>query len=125
MSEFAIEVEGGSSVRLPTAGKYCDRDIVVTATGGGEEVFTDGYYALPYTKKLSNLFNGKASPGKDIYRESLHLEEVEYLYNGIIKLNYTFYGCTSLKKAYLPKATGFMKDGFFQTSHSAIVLLCN
>lgn len=30
-----ITVEGGSSVRLPTAGKYCDRDIVVTATGGG------------------------------------------------------------------------------------------
>lgn len=30
-----IEVQGGSSVRLPTAGKYCDRDIVVTATGGG------------------------------------------------------------------------------------------
>lgn len=30
-----IEVEGGSSVRLPTAGKYCDRDIVVTAKGGG------------------------------------------------------------------------------------------
>lgn len=27
-----ITVEGGSSVRLPTAGKYCDRDIVVTAT---------------------------------------------------------------------------------------------
>ena len=30
-----IEVEGGSSVRLPTKGKYCDRDIVVTAKGGG------------------------------------------------------------------------------------------
>lgn len=29
-----IEVEGGTSVRLPTAGKYCDRDIVVTARGG-------------------------------------------------------------------------------------------
>ena len=39
MSEFAIEVEGGSSVRLPTAGKYCDRDIVVTATGGGEPIY--------------------------------------------------------------------------------------
>lgn len=35
MSEFNIEVAGGSSVRLPTAGKYCDRDIVVKATGGG------------------------------------------------------------------------------------------
>lgn len=35
MSEFNIEVAGGTSVRLPTAGKYCDRDIVITATGGG------------------------------------------------------------------------------------------
>lgn len=31
MNEFNINVEGGSSVRLPTAGKYCDRDIIVTA----------------------------------------------------------------------------------------------
>lgn len=30
-----ITVEGGKSVRLPTAGKYCDTDIVVTAVGGG------------------------------------------------------------------------------------------
>ena len=30
-----ITVDSGTSVRLPTAGKYCDRDIVVTATGGG------------------------------------------------------------------------------------------
>lgn len=30
-----ITVEGGTSVRLPTAGKYCDRDVVITATGGG------------------------------------------------------------------------------------------
>lgn len=35
MSEFNIEVSSNTSVRLPTAGKYCDRDIVVTATGGG------------------------------------------------------------------------------------------
>lgn len=36
MSEHNITVQGGSSVRLPTAGKYCDRDIVVTAEGGGD-----------------------------------------------------------------------------------------
>lgn len=30
-----ITVEGGTSVRLPTAGKYCDRDIIITSTGGG------------------------------------------------------------------------------------------
>ena len=28
---FNIEVEGGKSVRLTTKGKYCDRDIIVTA----------------------------------------------------------------------------------------------
>lgn len=33
MSEHNITVEGGESVRLPTAGKYCDRDIVITANG--------------------------------------------------------------------------------------------
>lgn len=32
---FNIEIQGGTSVRLTTKGKYCDRDIVVTATGGG------------------------------------------------------------------------------------------
>ena len=32
-----ITVESGKSVRLPTSGKYCDRDIIITATGGGEQ----------------------------------------------------------------------------------------
>ena len=30
-----ITVDCGSSVRLLTAGKYCDRDIIITSTGGG------------------------------------------------------------------------------------------
>ena len=38
MSAFSILVAGGASVRLPTAGKYCDRDIVVTAEEGGVEL---------------------------------------------------------------------------------------
>ena len=33
-----INVQGGSSVKLLTAGKYCEEDIVVTATGGAEEI---------------------------------------------------------------------------------------
>lgn len=47
---FEITVEGGTSVRLPTAGKYCDRDIVVTATGGGGGVEN---YAKVYVKPTS------------------------------------------------------------------------
>lgn len=53
-----ITVEGGKSVRLPTAGKYCDMDIVVTAVGGGGttpanpiieplEIAANGTYTAP------------------------------------------------------------------------------
>lgn len=42
---FNVEVEGGTSVRLPTAGKYCDRDIVITATGGEGGSYDEGYEA--------------------------------------------------------------------------------
>ena len=35
MADIEITVEGGSSARLLTAGKYCDRNILVTATSGG------------------------------------------------------------------------------------------
>lgn len=34
MSEINISLEGGASKRLLTAGKYCDRDIIVTAEAG-------------------------------------------------------------------------------------------
>ena len=52
---FNIEAESGTSVRLPTAGKYCDRDIVITATGGGGaepaieslEITENGTYTAP------------------------------------------------------------------------------
>lgn len=46
---FNITVEGGSSIRLPTAGKYCDRDIIVTAEGGGIALDVITSSALPDT----------------------------------------------------------------------------
>lgn len=58
-----ITVEGGKSVRLPTAGKYCDRDIVVTAQGGAEDldaVLTE-QEALIVT--LQETLKGKAAGG--------------------------------------------------------------
>ena len=38
MSEWNISIDGGGSKRLKTAGKYCDRDIIVTAVGGSEDL---------------------------------------------------------------------------------------
>ncbi len=50
MSEHNITVAGGTSTRLKTAGKYCDRDIIVTATGGSGE--SDPYFLFPYVKSI-------------------------------------------------------------------------
>lgn len=35
MSDIEISIDSGISKRLLTAGKYCDKNILVTATGGG------------------------------------------------------------------------------------------
>ncbi len=55
MSSFAIEVEGGKSVKLPTAGKYCDRDIVVTATGSND-AFWEEFQQGGNRSNYSNAF---------------------------------------------------------------------
>ena len=71
-----ITVEGGTSVRLPTAGKYCDRDIVVTATGSAAapvvqplEVTENGTYTAPagvdgYSPVTVNVAGGGGGGGE-------------------------------------------------------------
>lgn len=49
MSEHNIVVQGGTTTRLLTAGKYCDRDILVTAEGGGLSLDVVTASALPDT----------------------------------------------------------------------------
>lgn len=41
-----ITIEGGTSKRLPVAGKYCDQDIIITALGGGGGGLPEGISAL-------------------------------------------------------------------------------
>ena len=44
-----ITVQGGTTVRLPTAGKYCDQDIIVTAEGGSIDLNVVTAASLPST----------------------------------------------------------------------------
>lgn len=55
---FDITVESGTSVRLPTAGKYCDRDIIVTSTSKTD----DGWIGDGNTYIWITLSEGRTSP---------------------------------------------------------------
>ena len=46
---FAVELPAGTAVRLPVKGKYCDRDIVVTAVAGENKL------AQYFAKTISTL----------------------------------------------------------------------
>ena len=63
MSQHEIVVEGGSSVRLKTAGKYCDRDIIVTAEGGAENLDTELTEQDTLLQELKTTLAGKVAGG--------------------------------------------------------------
>lgn len=68
MSEHNIIVEGGTSVRLKTAGKYCDRDILITAEGGGGYKIKSFKYFCYEGSRLEELGSIDMSQGTDFER---------------------------------------------------------
>lgn len=73
---FNITVDGGKSVRLKTKGKYCDRDIVVTAEGGTEDLNAVLTEQEALIAELQDTLKNKAAgggvvvpdPSKEYYR---------------------------------------------------------
>lgn len=96
---FNITVEGGTSARLPTKGKYCDRDIVITASGGGDTSMEDGFIDRTITE----------------YRNDRVTEIGGYAFRGCDKLvsvnfpmvesigTYAFYECGKLIEIHFPR----------------------
>lgn len=97
MSELNFTVEAGSAIKLKTAGKYCDRDIVVTAEGsaGGDNL--TAYLVGDVTKIESNL---TATRNYACHRCDAITDVV--LPEAITIGDYTFEYCTALKNVYLP-----------------------
>lgn len=125
---FNIEVEGGKTVRLPTAGKYCDRDIVVTAVGGGispDDIASAGItgdisldassivsYAFALNKGITSLYapNVTTVNGYAFYGTGL---------TGALDLslctsigNYAFYQCTNITSLSIPNVTSVGTNAF-------------
>ena len=122
MSEFNIEVAGGSSVRLQTAGKYCDRDIIVTATGSG-----DGNDDILLKDFISNKNNYSIDDdeitsciGYTFYGstklQTLRMTELTSIPVGFC------YGASSVTSVDLPKASGKIGNNAFQNCSSMTTL---
>ena len=107
MSEHNITVEGGTSVRLPTAGKYCDRDIIITATGGGgSDEFADFL-----TNKLTSLNSNATSVRQYAFRGATALTSINLPKATSIATN-SFYGCTKLTSANMPLVKSIADNAF-------------
>lgn len=130
---YNIIVDGGSSVRLPTAGKYCDRDIVITATGGGggAENHLDDFLDNTLTAidsdvtkivsygshsrtalKTVNLPNC-TEIGSYAFRNCTSVTDV----NAPLVKNistYAFYGCSKLADINMSKATSIGTYAFYK-----------
>lgn len=123
MSQFNITVDGGTSVRLPTAGKYVDRDIIVTATGSNvipenlDDVLTEQEQLL---EQLTIALENKASgDGGEMVEQLLQRTIEEYSNHEITKLgDYAFTNCTKLKTVEIPNVTTMGLNAFQNTNIS-------
>lgn len=110
-----ITVQGGKSVRLPTAGKYCDRDILVTATGGAEDLNDVLTEQEALIDELKDVLKGKASGGTDVDDAKSIVERTIITYsNKEVKTVgiRAFSHCASLVSVDLPEVTTIGQHGF-------------
>lgn len=135
---FNITVDGGTSVRLPTAGKYCDRDIVVTAEGGGDdvarsivnktitaysdnEITTVGAYAFNGCNKMTSVnLQNATSVGAYAFNGCSALTDVN-VPEATTANERAFQNCTSLTRLDLPKLKAL--NGYFVSGCSSLVEL--
>lgn len=108
---FEIEVESGKSIRLPTAGKFCSRDIIITATGGGggseEEI------AALLGNTMTEIANSIVTSLRTrIFQGATKLVTVN-LPSVTSIAAYGFYQCSGLVTVKLPKLTSVSTQVFY------------
>ena len=108
---FNITVEGGSSVRLPTAGKYCDRDIVVTAEGSAEDLFV----SVSERTKTSITHPSVKSICPYLFYGYTSLKSVDFP-NAKSLGAYAFFGCTGITALNTPKVTSIDTNALYNVS---------
>jgi hypothetical protein len=112
---FNIEVAGGTSVRLPTAGKYCDRDIIVTATGsgGGGGGDAEAEVAALLGNTMTDINNSIVTSLRTrIFQGATKLVTANL--PSVTSIGaYAFYQCSGLVTVKLPKLTSVSTQCFY------------
>ena len=76
MSEHNITIEGGTSVKLKTEGKYCDRDIIVTAIKNDVQEYKGSYEVTPTFEKQT-LLTARKTMRNDVIVNEIPITIVE------------------------------------------------
>jgi hypothetical protein len=126
MSEFNISIESGTSKRLPVGNKWSEKDIIVTATGGTEDLNDVLTEQDTLIAELKDVLKGKASRETQAYGflddtlttiDSEALIVVQYACRYLKNLEmvnlpectniggYAFQGCSNLTSINAPKLT--------------------
>lgn len=79
---YNIEVEGGKTVKLPTAGKYCDRDILVTAKGGAGD-YTEEDVQNARNEGITEGIQTEYDRFWDAYQQNGNLRDYRGFFSGI------------------------------------------
>ena len=95
MDAHSISIEAGTRIVLNTAGKYCDKDIIVTAEGGGD--YNMGYeegYKNGSEDVLANMpiYNGETGFRFTIDGDEYEAEEGMTWYEWVQSFYNTGYG---------------------------------
>lgn len=140
MSEYNITVEDGSSIKLKTAGKYCDRDIIVTAKGsasdegkleqekiiditdnGITEIIPDDGKTL---SKVTVNVNVEASGEADMAGALASRTITEFYSDNCTEIgDYSFRGCKSLKTLVAPNAKRVGEYALYQCNNLRSITL--
>lgn len=104
--ELKFDIAGGTSVRFPTAGKFCDKNIVVNAIGGSDtDAALESIWKVVAERRSMTtavIPNSVTRIGFHAFASCVALASVRLPANLIEISPYAFYCCYALKSIELP-----------------------
>lgn len=115
MSEFNISIESGTSKRLPVGNKWSEKDIIVTATGGAEDLNDVLTEQDTLIAELKDVLRSKAAGGDTELEDAFLTRTVsgDYSNHRVTKISsYLFAQCNGLTSIDFPNVETIGANAF-------------